>query len=235
MELRKIGDLVVEIVKKDIKNSHLSVYPPNGRIRLAVPEGTSDQAISSFIQSKYVWVLAQKKAFHEVERIPIREMLQMESHYVWGTRVLLDFKIGEESWIIQGNKLVRFSNKFEDCITLSSSLDSWYKQNLIDHVTKIIGKWESKLDVRCEGIDVKFMKTRWGSCNSAKRRISLNVELAKKDIDCAEYVLVHELIHILEPRHGLAFRNLMDSTYPNWKNVRERLNSAPLSHSNWSL
>jgi hypothetical protein len=232
-----VSGLPVEIVRKAIKNLHLGVYPPNGRVRVAAPIRVRDEAVRLAVISRLGWIKRQRKRFHSQERQSAREYVSRESHYFLGRRYLLSVieHEGPSHVSRRGNKILELlvpkgaSRHRRERILLS-----WYRRNLKALILPLIQKWEAKIGMKVESWGVRRMKTKWGSCNSADRRIWLNLELAKKPIHCLEYIIVHEMVHLTERHHNDRFTMLMDQFLPNWRQRRDELNHAPLAHETWS-
>lgn len=226
----------VEIVRKNIKNLHVGVYPPNGRVRVAVPLRIDDGAVRLAIVSRLGWIRRQQNGFAQQVRQSQREIATGESHYFWGRRYRLHMVEHE------GPPSVRVSSSATMELRVRPGFDrgrreavlhQWYRAQLRATIPSLLAKWESKLGVVAAEVRIKRMKTRWGSCNASARRIWLNLELAKKTSSCLEYILVHEMVHILERRHNARFRELMGTLMPTWRLRREELNRAPLAHEEW--
>jgi predicted metal-dependent hydrolase len=226
----------VQIVRKDIKNLHLGVYPPSGRVRVAAPLRLGDEAIRLAVVSRLGWIRRQQKSFAEQERQSQREMVGGESHYCQGRRYRL--VVVEHT----GPAAVRFRNNSTlelrvrpgtDRKHREAVLNRWYRQWLREQLPILIAKWEPKIGVSAAEWGIKRMKTRWGTCNPDAGRIWLNLELAKKPPSCLEYILVHEMVHLLERHHSERFRELMDRLMPQWRMHRQELNRAPLVHEDW--
>jgi predicted metal-dependent hydrolase len=233
----EVRGIQVEVVRKDIKNLHLGVYPPNGRVRVAAPLRVNDEAVRLAVISRLGWIRRQQDGFDRQDRQSLREMVTGESHYVQGRRYRLD--VIEQD----GPASVRLSNTrtLELRVRPKVSRDQreavlhrWYRQRLRQRIPQLIAQWEPAIGVSVAEWGIKRMKTRWGTCNSAARRIWLNLELAKKPASCLEYILVHEMVHLLERHHNERFRELMDRLMPLWREYREVLNHAPLAHESWS-
>lgn len=232
----KVNDLVVDVVRKDIKNLHLAVYPPNGRVRVAVPLRVDDEAVRLAVISKLTWIKRQQSKFLEQERQTEREYVSGESHYFQGKRYLLNvvYQDAVPKVIVRNNKTI-------DLIVRPGSstaqreqvMDMWYRKQLRALIPPMLEKWEPIVGVRVNSWGIKQMKTKWGTCNIEAQRIWLNLELIKKSNPCLEYIVVHELVHLLERHHNDHFRLLMDKFLPNWLFLREELNREPLAHENW--
>jgi predicted metal-dependent hydrolase len=225
-----LAGLTIDVERRPIKHLHLGVYPPDGHVRIAAPEGVSDEAIRLFAIGKLAWIKRQRQKFATQLREPVREYLERESHYVWGRRYLLSVLEGDAppSIELRHRKLrlkVRPGTSLE---RRGEILDEWYRSMLRAAVEPLLAKWEPVLGVRVRNVFVQRMKTKWGSCNSSARNIRLNTELAKKPAEFLEYIVVHEMAHIRCPTHGHRFVALMDQVMPNWRDKREALNQLPL-------
>ena len=231
-----VGNITVDVVRKDIKNIHLAVYPPNGRVRIAVPERTKEDTIRLYIISKLSWIKKHRKKFKEQERVAPREYLSRESHYFSGRRYLLNIIHTDTSpKVIIRNKqnIDLYMRKNTAKEKREKILNEWYREELKKKIPKLAAKWETKTGIKANEYKVKQMKTKWGSCNSSAKRIWLNLELAKKPDNCLEYIIVHELIHLRERHHNEKFRAYLDKFMPQWKAYKRELNRQPLSHSKW--
>lgn len=232
----EISGIRVEVVRKAIKNLHLGVYPPAGRVRVAAPLRIDDEAVRLAVISKLGWIRRQQKAFAEQPRQSKRELVDGESHYFQGRRYRL--RVFEEETLrgvrIKGRSALELYVKpGTDAAKREVILDEWYRSQLKDVIPDLIAKWEPVIGVQVEAWGVKKMKTKWGSCNIAARRVWLNLELAKKPPLCLEYILVHEMVHLLERHHNDRFKALMDRFLPQWRLYRDQLNQAPLAHEEW--
>jgi predicted metal-dependent hydrolase len=233
----EVRGVPVEIVRKDIKNLHLGVYPPNGRVRIAAPLRLTDDAVRLAVITRLRWIRRQQAKFDEQDRQSERQMVSGESHYVRGRRYRLDVAEDDASRPIS----VRSNARLDLQVRPGTSrvgrdlvLQKWYRQQLRNQIPQLITKWEPVIGVKIAECRIKRMKTRWGSCNAAARRIWLNLELAKKRPSCLEYILVHEMVHLLERHHNDHFKDYMDRFMPQWRLFREELNRSPLAHENWS-
>ncbi len=231
----KLGDTAVDVVLKDIKNVHLSVYPPTGRVRISAPSRMSLDNIRAFAISKLGWIKQQQQNFQRQERETPRQYLDRESHYVWGKRYLLkvveddaapEVKLKHSEMILR----VRPGTKEK---TKQAIVALWYREQIKATVPGLITKWELMMHVKVDRVFVQKMKTKWGSCNPAKRSIRLNTDLAKKPHEYLEYIVVHEMVHLLERHHNDRFRAYLDQFVPKWKLHRAELNRSPLGHNSW--
>ena len=226
----------VEVFRKDIKNLHVGVYPPSGRVRVAAPLRLDDNAIRVAVISRLGWIRRQQAEFEQQDRQSQREFVTGESHYFEGRRYRLD--VVE----LNGRPLVRLPNNTtmmlrvrpdSDRDAREAILHKWYRSQLRKRVPALLAKWEPKIGVRVGEVRIKKMKTLWGSCNKDARRIWLNLELAKKQASCLEYIVAHELVHLIERTHNDRFWDLIDSCMPQWRLHRDVLNRAPLAHADW--
>ena len=232
----KVSDLEVEVVRKDIKNMHLAVYPPDGRVRVAVPLQVDDEAVRLAVISKLAWIRRQQARFTTQERQSAREYVFRESHYFWGNRYLLNvIEHNAPPRMVIRNKstLDLYVRPGSDTAKREQVLLAWYRAQLKAAIPPLISKWQDEIGVRVDDWGVKRMKTKWGSCNIDDRRIWLNLELVKKPPRCLEYIVVHEMVHLLERRHNDRFVALMDQLLPQWHLIRDELNRAPLAHVEW--
>jgi len=232
----RVNGIPIEVVRKDIRNLHVGVYPPAGRVRVAAPRRLTDDAVRLAIVSRLRWIRRHQAAFVGQERQSMREMVTGESHYFSGRRYRLRVEEGpgSASVVLRGTRtMVLQVPPGASRDAREAVLHSWYRRQLREQLPPLVTKWESKAGIVVADVRIRKMKTRWGSCNASVRRIWLNLELAKKAPACLEYVLVHELVHIYERRHTERFRALMDKLMPNWRLVRDELNRAPLAHEEW--
>lgn len=226
----------VEIVRKRIKNIHLAVHPPEGRVRLSVPLHIDDEAARMAVVTRLPWIRRKCESVRAQARQSARDFVSGESHYFQGRRYRLEVV---ETGGPAGAKVIGVS-KIRMSVPADSTpasrervLDHWYRRELRERVPVLIDSWSSRLNVTVEDWRIKRMKTRWGSCSVQAKRIWLNLELAKKSDRCLEYIVAHELMHLVEPKHGARFRELMDKHLPDWRTRRDELNRAPLAHEDW--
>lgn len=226
----------VEVIRKAIKNLHLGVYPPHGRVRVASPLHLDDEAVRLAIVSRLGWIRRKQAEFQRQERLSRREFVSGESHYFAGRRYRLN--VTERS----GRPAVRLLNNTMMALRLppgadrqarEAVLNRWYRRKLRERLPGLLATWEPKVGVQVNEVRIRKMKTLWGSCNVDARRVWLNLELAKKPVSCLAYVLVHEMVHLIERRHNDRFYELMSRFMPQWQLHRDELNRAPLAHTNW--
>jgi predicted metal-dependent hydrolase len=232
-----VAGLDVEIVYKDIKNLHISVYPPDGRVRVAAPERMAEDTIRLAVVHRLPWIKRHRDQLLKAERQTKRQMLSGESHYVWGQRYRLDVSRtgGHFRVEIKGQTLYVLTPEGSDSQTRFETLDRWYRRQLKAALPGLFAKWLPKIGVDMPNVVVRHMKTKWGTYNTGSRTIWLNPELAKKDPRGLEYIVVHELVHFHERSHGERFVALMDQHLPDWRARREELNGAPLAGEDWGL
>jgi hypothetical protein len=226
----------VEVVRKDIRNLHVGIYPPGGRVRVAAPLRLDDDAVRLAVISRLGWIRRQQASFATQARQSQRELATGESHYFQGRRYRLNVieHEGPSSMCLASNATMEMRVHPEaNRDKREAVLHKWYRGQLRAQIPPLLEKWGTKVDVTVAEVRIKRMKTRWGSCNAAARRIWLNLELAKKPASCLEYIFLHELVHILERRHNERFREFMDTLMPIWRLCREELNRAPLAHEEW--
>ena len=226
----------VEVVRKDIKNLHLGVYPPNGRVRVAAPLRLDDDAVRMAVISRLGWIRRRQAEFERQERQSQREFVTGESHYFEGRRYRLDVaeRPGSPAVRLLNNKRMALRVRpGADRDAREAVLDRWYRSQLRSRLPALLAQWEPKIGVSVAEVRIRKMKTRWGSCNRGAGRIWLNLELIKKQVSCLEYIVVHEMVHLIERTHNDRFRDLMDRLMPQWRMHRDELNRAPLAHADW--
>jgi predicted metal-dependent hydrolase len=233
-----VSGLRVSVVRKAIKNLHLGVYPPDGRIRVAAPLALSDSAVRVAVIGKLSWIKRKRALFERQVRESRREMVSGESHYYRGRRYRLQVieTDGVPRVELNGHHVLRLYVRANDTAeSRERLLQRWYRARLRDVIPDLLARWQDDLDVTVDEWGIKRMKTKWGSCNAKARRIWLNLELIKKSPACLEYVLVHELVHLLARKHDERFLGLMDRHLPTWRRRRAELNAAPLAKEFWSM
>tara|TARA_B100000949_G_scaffold208047_1_gene199628 strand:- start:2329 stop:3057 length:729 start_codon:yes stop_codon:yes gene_type:complete len=231
-----VANIEIDVIKKNIKNMHLAVYPPTGRIRLSAPVETDHEVIRLFAISKLGWIKKHVKNFKEQPRESEREFVDGESHYVKGKRYLLKVKetTGRAKVNLKGSKTLVLEIKPDASrADKAKVVKEWYRNQLKAEIPELLAKWEKHMGVKSEAWGVKQMRTKWGACNIEDKRIWLNLELAKKPTICLEYIIVHELTHLLERNHNDRFIKYMDVFMPKWRLHREELNSLPVAHNDW--
>ncbi len=232
-----VSGLNVEVVRKAIKNLHLGVYPPHGRVRVAVPLALTDDSVRLAVIGKLGWIKRQRARFEAQPRQSEREMVSGESHFFLGRRYRLNVIVSDSTAkvVLRSNSTmnlhVRPGTSAEKCQQI---LQRWYREQLRVLIPLLLEKWQPEIGVQVAHWGIKRMKTKWGSCNMEAGRIWLNLELAKKLPSCVEYILVHEMVHLLERHHNDRFKEYMDRIMPKWRLHRDELNRAPLSHESWN-
>ena len=231
-----LGAITADVVQKDIKNIHLSVYPPTGRVKIAAPLRMDLDTIRIFAISKLGWIKRQQTKLRNQEREAPREYISRESHYFLGKRYLLKVIQGEgkSSVTIKHDKLILQVKPATDTGQRQIIMQEWYREQLKALVPNYIAKWEKIMDVYVSEFCIKKMKTKWGTCNIEAQRIWINLELAKKPLECLEYIVVHEMVHLLERSHNERFIAYMNRFLPQWRNLKEELNRLPVSHTDWA-
>jgi len=231
----EIGNITVDVFHKKIKNLHLAVHPPEGRVRIASPAGVKDEAIRLFVISRLPWIKRQQKKFREQERETEREFLSRESHYFFGKRYLLNVieHDGPPGVILKKNTIDMYVRRGTTTEKRRIIMNEWYRKEIKKVIPELLEKWEKITGVFASQWRVKLMKTRWGTCNIKAKRIWFNLELAKKPVICLEYIIVHELVHLLERHHNEKFVGLMEKFMPQWNKYKEELNRLPASYARW--
>lgn len=230
----QVAGITIHVVRKAIKNLHLGVYPPEGRVRVSAPASMSNDAIRMLVARRLGWIRKQQMRFEGQERQSALEYVSGESHYYGGTRYVLNVAYRDAApGVALRNKTTMdlFVRPGSDAARRERVLVDWYRAQLREMIPPLIARWEPVMGVQVAEWGIKRMKTRWGSCNPRARRIWLNLELAKKPADCLEYVVVHEMAHLLDRTHGARFVALMDAFLPRWRELRAELNRAPLGHA----
>ena len=231
----RVSDIEVDVVYKGIKNLHIGVYPPNGRVRVAAPETLDDDQVRQAVITRLSWIKRQRQRLQAAERQSMREMVTGESHYVWGRRYRL--KViecpGRARIELKGQRLLLYIPVGTTVDWRRDLLDRWYRDQLRLAIPPVLAKWEPTLGILVSQWRIRRMKTKWGSCNREAGRIWFNLELAKKHPEGLEYVAAHEMTHLLERGHGERFIKLMDKIMPDWKARRDQLNRAPLGNEEW--
>lgn len=236
MSIIKLSDIKIQVEKKNIKNLHLSVFPPDGRVHISAPENMELSRVRLYAISKLTWIKEQIALMKAQERETPRQFLSGESHYFLGERYLLqivekeavpDVKINHKTIILNVRSNASLKKRTE-------IYEKWARKELRSLSEKLIRKWEKIIGVECKEFGIKKMKTKWGTCNTSAQRIWLNLELARKPVSCIEYIIVHELMHLVERSHSSKFISLMDKYLPKWEFQRDELNRLPYRHIDWN-
>jgi predicted metal-dependent hydrolase len=235
MQEIQLGNINIEVTQKDIKNVHLSVYPPFGQVKIAAPNRMDLDTIRIYAITKLSWIRKQQTKIIAQKREAPREYLTKESHYFLGKRYML--KVIEHNLTpsvkLKHNTIELYIRPETDTAKRKEILDEWYRTKLKEMIPLLIAKWEKVMAVEVKDFGIKKMKTKWGTCNIDAQRIWLNLELAKKPSNCLEYIVIHEMTHLLERNHNTRFVALMNKFMPNWKELKEELNRLPVSHTEW--
>lgn len=231
----KLGELQIELTRKDIKNVHLSVHPPDGRVSISAPLNTRIEVARAYAISRLSWIRLQQDKLARQSRETPRQFVKRESHYLWGRRYLLNIvpAKGKQQVTIDHKQIHLYINPGATKEKRAEVLYDWQKKQLHSFVKQTVSKWEPILGVKANAYYLQRMKTKWGSCNPKSSNIRLNTELVKKPKDLVEYVVVHELAHLLVPVHNEKFIALLDKHYSNWREARMELNELPLGVVKW--
>ncbi len=234
-ETIRLGEIAIAVTRKDIKHVHLSVHPPSGRVTLVAPTGTRPDVARAYAASRLVWIRKQQARLRGQARETPRQFVERESHHLWGRRYLLTVREEEVKPSVRlGHRRIMLTVRPGSSRTKRETvMHEWHKALLHDVVPGLIGKWEPKLGVKVAGYFLQRMKTKWGGCNHRARNIRLNTELVKKPKDLLEYVVVHEMLHLIAPTHSEQFLTLLSKHYPSWREARAELNELPLGAEIW--
>jgi len=231
----ELGNITIDVEHKDIKNIHLSVYPPHGKVKISAPNRMDLDTIRVYAISKLQWIKKKQEQFKKQERETPREYLSKESHYFLGKRYLLKVIKRDASPKVEltHSEIILYVRPLTTVNKKQEIIEKWYRSELKKIVPGLIMKWEKIIGVSASEIGIKKMRTKWGTCNPDAKRIWLNLELAKKPVECIEYIIVHELVHLLERTHNERFIGLMNEVMPKWRFHRDELNRLPFSHTDW--
>jgi predicted metal-dependent hydrolase len=231
-----LGEIAIAVTRKKIKHVHLSVYPPAGRVTLVAPAGTRLEVARAYAVSRLGWIRDQQTKLRAQARETPRQFIERESHYLWGRRYLLSIREqdAKPSVRLTHRRLTLTVRPGTSRAKRQAIIHEWHKSLLHDVVPALIRRWQPKLGVEVAGYFLQRMKTKWGSCNHRARHIRLNTELVKKPKDLLEYVVVHEMLHLIAPTHSEQFLTLITRHYPSWREAREELNDLPLTAETWN-
>lgn len=234
-ETIRLGDIAIDVTRKDVKHVHLSVHPPSGRITLVAPRATRLEVARAYAASRIGWIRAQQAKLRGQARETPRQYVERESHYLWGRRYLLSVvEQDSKPGVSLGHRRITLAVRTgSSAAKREEVMQDWQRSLLHEAVPGLIRKWEARLGVQVAGYFLQRMKTRWGGCNHRARTIRLNTELVKKPRDLLEYVLVHEMLHLVEPTHSERFLALLGQHYPAWREARAELNQLPLAAIEW--
>ena len=227
-----VANIPVEVVKKNIKNLHLSVLPPDGKVRVSAPEALSDDAIAMFVRTKIGWIRKQQEKFELQPRQSERQYVSGETLYVWGRQYFLrvEYSYKGNALVLSGDNAILTVRKESTVKQRGTFVNEWYRTLLKAEVEKYLPKWERITGLQCSSWQSKYMTTKWGTCNTSTGKIWLNLQLAKKPIECLEYVILHELIHLKVRNHGPEFVAEMNRYMRNWREIRNQLNESKLDY-----
>ena len=236
-ETIQLGEIAIAVTRKDIKHVHLSVHPPRGRVTLAAPKGTRSEVARAYAVSKLGWIRKQQEQLRGQARESVREFIERESHYLWGRRYLLSVREEEvkPSVRLSHRRIILTVRPGSSGAKRGAVIHEWHKSLLHQAVPGLLSKWEPRLGVKVKGYFLQRMKTKWGACNHRAKTIRLNTELVKKPKDLVEYVVVHEMLHLIAPTHSERFLTLLSRHYPSWREARAELNELPLVAEAWRL
>lgn len=231
----ELGDLTISMAFKAIKNVHLTVLPPEGKVTLVAPLGTRPEVARAYAITKLQWIRQQQAMLNAQARETPRQFIERETHHVWGRRYLMTVVEADVKPHVKldHKRMTLTVRPGHDSVKRLEVMHEWHKSLLHALVPKLIAKWEPRLGVRVSGYFLQRMKTKWGSCNHHAGNIRLNTELVKKPKDLVEYVVVHEMAHLLEPTHSERFVALLDRHWPHWRECRAELNALPLGFEGW--
>lgn len=235
-ELIELGDISIAVTRKEIKNVHLSVHPPDGRVTMSAPIGTRPEVARAYAISRIGWIRQQQAKLRNQARETRRQFIERESHYLWGRRYLMTVVEQEAKPAVSvDHKRITLSVRpGSDHAKRASVIHEWHKALLHEFIPPLIARWEPRLGVHVVAYFLQRMKTKWGSCNHDAGHIRLNTELVKKPKDLVEYVVVHEMIHLMEPTHGERFIKILADHYPTWREAKSELNELPLADEVWT-
>lgn len=227
-----VANIPVEVVKKRIKNMHLSVLPPDGKVRVSAPETLSDESIAMFVRTRVGWIRKQQEKFEQQPRQSERQYVSGETLYVWGKQyfIQVEYSYKGNSLVLSGDKAILTVRKESTTKQRETFVNEWYRRLLKTEVEKYLPKWEKITGLTCSSWQSKYMTTKWGTCNTSTRKIWLNLQLAKKPIECLEYVILHELAHLKEKSHGPNFVAILDHHMPYWRECKRILNDSKLDY-----
>ena len=227
-----VSNISVEVIRKNIKNMHLAVLPPDGRVRVSAPTQLTDEAITMFVRTKLGWIKKQQEKFQQQPRQSERQYVSGETLYVWGKQYFLqvEYSYKGNALTLSGDKAILTVRKESSPKQRGSFVNEWYRSLLKQEVAKYLPKWEKTTGLYCSSWQSKYMTTKWGTCNPTSKKIWLNIQLAKKPIECLEYVILHELAHLKVHNHGPEFTAILDQYMPYWRDHRRRLNDSTLDY-----
>ena len=227
-----VSDVVIQIQKKNIKNLHLNVKPPEGRVVISAPQTMNEKAIEAYARTNLSWIRKQKEKFSNQSRSDKRQYVSGETMYIWGKQYYMVFVPNNKknSFLLKGDTVVLSMNEKSSVKQREIFVREQYRKILKKGIEKRLPKWENITGLRCDAWQTRYMTTRWGTCNTEKKKIWFNLQLAQKPTECLDYVIVHELLHLLTRKHDASFIQYMDHYMPNWREIRNELNSRRLDY-----
>lgn len=234
-ETIQLAEVTIQVTRKNIKNVHLSVYPPDGRVTLVAPKATRLEVARAYAISKLSWIREQQRKLANQARESPRQFIERETHFLWGRRYLMtvEYRDAKPAVSLDHKRITLTVRPGSDAQKRAEVIHEWHKSLLHEVVPPLIEKWESKLQVKVAGYFLQRMKTKWGGCNHTAGNIRLNTELVRKPKDLLEYIIVHEMAHLREPTHNERFIAILDEHYPTWREARAELNELPLAAEAW--
>lgn len=228
----QVANISIEVIKKDIKNMHLAVLPPDGRVRVSAPVTLSDDSIIMFVRTKLDWIRKQQERFRNQPRQSERQYVSGETVYIWGKQYFLqvEYSYKGNNLVLSGDKAILTVRKESTTQQRENFVNEWYRGILKAEIAKLLPKWEKLTGLYCSSWQTKYMTTKWGTCNTSTKKIWLNLQLAKKPIECLEYVILHELAHLRVRNHGPEFVAILDQYMPYWRERKQLLNSSTLDY-----
>jgi len=228
----QLSDISIKVIRKDVKNTHLSVYPLDGSVILVTPKRTRFEVARAYAISKLKWIRNQQLKFKKQAREQALKFINRETHQLWGRNHLLkiNFENKRPSVIVSSKFIILTIKPNTNKVKRAKIMNDWKKSLLFNFVSKLIKKWEIKLNVNVAEFKIRKMKTMWGTCNKSKRKIQINTELIKKPKDLVEYIVLHEMAHLIEAKHNDRFVKILDKHYPNWRDARKVLNELPIPY-----
>jgi predicted metal-dependent hydrolase len=221
-----INGITIELEKKKIKNMYLRILPPDGKVHISAPMKMEEETIRNFVTAKMEWIISQQTRMHQRHIQADIEYVSGDEISVWGEKYYLAVKenCSHNTIKMNGWDIILSVKKDSTASQRKKIIDDWYRKMLMEELPRLIVKWENIIGVKSSGFHIRDMKTRWGTCNIRTGDICFNLQLAKKPIWCVEYVVVHELVHLLERSHNYIFKSYMDQFLPNWRMIKKELN-----------
>ncbi|MGB4659296.1 MAG: SprT family zinc-dependent metalloprotease [Mobilitalea sp.] len=221
-----INDIRIELERKKIKNMYLRILPPEGKVVISAPVRMSEEEITRFVTLKQEWIEKQQEKIEQRHINQELNYLSGEEIYIWGKLFVLDVRLtkGHNKVSFEADNFVLYTKAESTREQRKKIIDYWYKEALKQEIPALFTKWEQIINVKSSDWNIRDMKTRWGTCNIRTKKICLNLQLAKKPPKCLEYVVVHELVHLLEKSHDRVFKAYMDRFLPGWRQIKKELN-----------